>query len=276
MEETAAPPKGRRRRLNPPHVNVPPADGTVPGSKGSARMNAMAVLPTRWNPFRPSEHGRGSTRRYVGKALAISALVHLSALACILWIQAQRGEDTVDLIRGQVHVVPPIGQRLIPPPAAHTFHGIQPQNGIIVPTDFVDPRTEQPKMDPAITFQPAGPGEAGRQPSQSGDGTGDVPAVVNPDPDENAFVAFDEAPVPTYRPDPPYPEWARENGIEGRIVLHALVGMDGRVRRVTVIRGIPSLSESAEETLYHWTFRPARSGHQPVAVWIEVPFSFQL
>lgn len=239
-------------------------------------MNAMAVVPTRWNPFHHSEHTRGSTRRYVGKALAISALVHLSALACILWIQAQRGEDTVDLVRGQVHVVPPIGERLLPPPAVHPFRGIQPQNGMIVPTDFVDPTPEQPRMDPAVTYQPDG-GQTGGPPSQTGaDGSGDLPAVVNPDPAENAFVAFDEAPVPIYRPDPPYPDWARENGIEGRVVLHALVGLDGRVRRVTVIRGIPSLSESAEETLYHWTFRPAQSGHQPVAVWIEVPFSFQL
>jgi TonB family protein len=60
------------------------------------------------------------------------------------------------------------------------------------------------------------------------------------------------------------------------VVLHALIGADGRVRRITVIRGNPALSESAAETLRHWTFRPAKSSHQPVAVWIEVPFLFRL
>jgi protein TonB len=102
------------------------------------------------------------------------------------------------------------------------------------------------------------------------------PAVTNPDPPEGVFVAFDEPPVPIVHPDPIYPDWARENGIEGRIILHALIGADGRVRRITVIRGIPGLSESAAEALRHWTFRPATSNRQAVAVWIEVPFLFRL
>ena len=238
-------------------------------------MNAMTIPSPSWNPFGGPE--ARSSRRYVSRALAISALIHLSALACILWIQAQRAEDTVVLVSGQVHVVPPMGKRLIPPPVVHTLPGMQPRDGIIVPADLVDPVTEQPKVEPAIGIQPDGGVETGMQPSSpGGDGSGDLSAIVDTDPPEDGFVAFDEPPVPIFRPDPAYPEWARENGIQGRVVLHALVGVDGRVRRVTVIRGVPGLSESAEETLYRWTFHPARAGRQPVAVWIEVPFAFRL
>ena len=240
-------------------------------------MNAMTIPSPRWNPFGGPEPARGTSRRYVSRALAISALIHLSALACILWIQAQRGEDTVVLVSGQVHVVPPMGKRLIPPPVVHTLPGMQPRDGIIVPADLADPVTEQPKVEPAVGIQPDGGAGTGMQTSSSeGEGSGDLPAIVDTDPPEDRFVVFDEPPVPIFRPDPAYPEWARENGIQGRVVLHALVGVDGRVRRVTVIRGIPGLSESAEEMLYRWTFYPARAGRQPVAVWIEVPFAFRL
>ena len=241
-------------------------------------MNAMAVPQPDLHPFRHRVPAtRGTTRRYISKALAVSALIHLSALAGILWIQAHRAGDDVVLLSGQVHVVPPIGKRLIPPPVAQPPHGFQPRDGVIVPADFVDPVTEQPNVETTAGIQPDGGGETGTQPSPpGGDGSGDVSAVVDGDPAEETFVAFDEPPVPIFRPDPAYPDWARENGIDGRVVLHALVGIDGRVRKVTVIRGIPGLSESATETLYRWTFKPARAGRQAVAVWIEVPFSFRL
>jgi protein TonB len=241
-------------------------------------MNAMAVPPPGLTSFGAPQPARGSTRRYVGHALAISAMVHLSALACILWIQAQRGENTVTLVSGKVHVMPPNVDRFLPPPVVDTPPGVEPRDGRIVPTDYVgDLVTEQPKIDATVAIQPGAGDEPGGQRAPSRDnGSGEVSAIVDPDPSEDAFVAFDEKPVPILHPDPAYPEWARENGIDGRVVLHALVGIDGRVRRVTVIRGVPGLSEAAEDALYRWTFRPAKAGRQPVAVWIEVPFSFRL
>jgi protein TonB len=241
-------------------------------------MNAMAVPPPGWNPFGRPEAvpARGSSRRNVKQGLALSALVHLSALGCILWIQAQHPEDALVLTRGRVDLVPPrveapILDRVRTTPPERT------EGGTIDPTSVMDePSTEPAVVDTKVSIGPGG-GEPGTQPSApGGDGPASAQAVVDPDPAEEAFVLFDEPPVPIFRPDPAYPEWARENGIDGRVVLHALVGVDGRVRRVTVIRGIPGLSESAEETLYRWTFKPARAGRQPVAVWIEVPFSFRL
>ena len=240
-------------------------------------MNAMAVPPPGWNPFGRPEAvpARGSSRRNVKQGLLLSALVHLTALGCILWIQAQHPEEALVLTRGRVDLVPPSVDVPVPPRIG-TPPPVRTDGGTIDPKIMDDPKTEQPTvLDPKIGIAPGG-GVPGNQPSTPGDDGTATQAVVDPDPPEEAFVAFDEPPVPVYHPDPAYPEWARENGIDGRVVLHALVGVDGRVRKVTVIRSIPGLSESAEETLYHWTFKPARVGRQPVAVWIEVPFSFRL
>lgn len=240
-------------------------------------MNAMAVPPSGWNPYGSPEPApvRGTSRRSVGQGLALSAVVHLSALACILWVQAQHPVEEVILTHRPVDLVPPYVDRGFPPPVVPIDGTTQPEKGTIDPTSQPVDRVDLPKVDASTGFTRPGvvPGPAGNP------GTRDVselPAAVNPDPPENAFIAYDEPPVPIVRPDPAYPEWARENGIEGRIVLHALVGTDGRVRRVTVRQGIPGLSESAEDALYRWTFRPAMAGRQPVAVWIEVPFRFHL
>lgn len=239
-------------------------------------MNAMAVPPPGWTPFEAPEPTRGTSRRNVKQGLALSALVHLSALAALLWIQAQRGVDEVALTRGRVDLVPPIVDPMPPPPVVPTTPSTTyPEHGIYKPTPRVDDPIELPKVDLRPGFIHFAPPNG--KPTNGDDGPAtNTPPVADPDPPEGVFVAFDEPPVPLVHPDPIYPDWARENGIEGRVILHALIGVDGRVRRITVIRAIPGLSESAAEALRRWTFRPAKSNRQPVAVWIEVPFLFRL
>ncbi len=66
--------------------------------------------------------------------------------------------------------------------------------------------------------------------------------------------------------DPSYPEAARRSGIEGTVVLDALVGPDGQVEDVQILRGLPlGLSESAAEAVRRWHYRPARGRSGPVA-----------
>jgi len=238
-------------------------------------MNAMAVPPPGWTPFE-AQPARGTSRRNVKQGLALSALVHLSALACILWIQAQHAVDEIVLTNGRVDVIPFVHPGPPPPVVRTTPTTTPPDRGIYDPTSRVDePTIELPKVDPRGGLTRVGVPPNG-DPKGDGEETFNAPAASDPDPPEEVFVAFDEPPMPISHPDPIYPDWARENGIEGRIILHALIGVDGRVRRLTVIRGIPALSESAAEALRRWTFRPAKSNHQPVAVWIEVPFLFRL
>lgn len=93
-------------------------------------------------------------------------------------------------------------------------------------------------------------------------------------PAEGEFVYYEEEPVPVTRVRPTYPEFAREKGIEGTVILHALVGKDGRVRRLKVIRGVPALNDAAVDAVKQWIFKPALSNNKPVAIWIEVPVEF--
>jgi TonB family protein len=95
-------------------------------------------------------------------------------------------------------------------------------------------------------------------------------------PADSDSVYYDEPPVVTSRVEPTYPIYAREAGIQGEVLLHVLVGWDGRVRNIKVIRGVVGLNDSAMEAMRKWTFKPAVSNKKPVAVWIEIPIQFRL
>src|SRR6266446_291319 len=100
------------------------------------------------------------------------------------------------------------------------------------------------------------------------------PFFVNTDPREGEFVYYEEAPVPITKVQPAYPDFAKEARIEGKVILHVLVGRDGLVWDARVFRGVRGLDEAALDAVKKWVFKPAMSNNKPVAVWIEVPLSF--
>ena len=94
-------------------------------------------------------------------------------------------------------------------------------------------------------------------------------------PDPNAFVAVDDPAEPIYTVKAPYPELARQAGVEGTVVVQALVGTDGRVRETRVVKSIPMLNGAAQEAVRQWRFRPAAEAGAPVATWVSIPMAFR-
>ena len=58
------------------------------------------------------------------------------------------------------------------------------------------------------------------------------------------------------RVEPVYPEAARQQGIQGLVVLEATVDKDGEVQRVAVISGNPMLATAASAAVLKWRFKP--------------------
>ncbi len=77
---------------------------------------------------------------------------------------------------------------------------------------------------------------------------------------------------------PAYPGAARAQGIEGEVVLRAIVDQDGAVERnIVVVQSIPQLDQAAIQALRQWRFEPGRdAADHPVRVLIEVPLRFRL
>ena len=85
-------------------------------------------------------------------------------------------------------------------------------------------------------------------------------------------------PAYRYTPPPRYPLLAREQGMEGVVMLSVLVRSDGRVEdaRVANSSGAPVLDEAALTAVRTWLFVPATRGGRPVESIVEVPVKFAL
>lgn len=94
------------------------------------------------------------------------------------------------------------------------------------------------------------------------------PGVVGSDAIQKAAIREDDksdaagsgaAPASSYllrRVEPEYPEAAREQHIQGPVVLTALVGTNGAVRELTVVSGNPLLANAATDAVRQWRFKP--------------------
>ena len=75
-----------------------------------------------------------------------------------------------------------------------------------------------------------------------------------------------------------YPEVAKENGVQGRVVLTFIVDADGYVKNVTVLRGVdPSIDKEAVRVVSsspRW--KPGRQRDRNVRVRYNFPLNFQL
>jgi protein TonB len=69
---------------------------------------------------------------------------------------------------------------------------------------------------------------------------------------------------------------AKEAGIQGMVMIRALVGTDGRVRNTLIASGPDVLARSADRAVRQALFKPALQNNHPVAVWVPVPVNFSL
>jgi periplasmic protein TonB len=79
-------------------------------------------------------------------------------------------------------------------------------------------------------------------------------------------------------PKPLYPERARKEGQQGRVLLRVLVDQEGRSKSVEVSgsSGSETLDRAAAEAIKLWRFSPARNGDKPMESWVRIPVDFRL
>jgi periplasmic protein TonB len=78
------------------------------------------------------------------------------------------------------------------------------------------------------------------------------------------------------RVNPKYPSKAREDGIQGTVVLRAVISKDGDIAELSVVSGDPLLVKSATKAVKQWKYRPYLLGGKPVAVDTEIRVNFTL
>ena len=78
------------------------------------------------------------------------------------------------------------------------------------------------------------------------------------------------------RVEPEYPEAAREQHIQGPVVLEALVGEDGAVEKLSTISGDPQLAAAATDAVQQWRFKPFLRNGSPGEFQTQITVSFRL
>ena len=84
------------------------------------------------------------------------------------------------------------------------------------------------------------------------------------------------APVKTKHIDPRYPEMARAARVSGVVILETVIGPDGRVTDVKILRSVPLLDDAALEAVRQWEYTPTLLNGVPVPVIMTVTVNFQL
>ena len=85
-----------------------------------------------------------------------------------------------------------------------------------------------------------------------------------------------EEPQRTHYVAPTYPQVARAARVEGVVILEAVIGTDGRVTSVQVLRSVPLLNEAALSAVSQWVYTPSSLNGRPVPVVMTVTVQFRL
>jgi protein TonB len=96
-------------------------------------------------------------------------------------------------------------------------------------------------------------------------------------PAKEQALQLDEQPTPIKKAYPKYPENARMDTLGGTVYLKAIIGKDGSVTSVTVLKSTNEIfNDAAIEALKQWTFKPPTIKGEPATAEVVVPFKFKL
>lgn len=236
-------------------------------------------------------------------AIAVHLLVAGSVAFASYWNIADVPEPDVNVVFFQAAPPPPPpaprGNPAPKPPAP----AAAPERPVVRPQTLqpVDIPDELPPVDPApaaplsdVITDVVGSPDGGDDGAIGGDGPGvprgdgvggadggagggpvvvDAPAGSQPIRIGGAV----KKPEELYRTSPRYTEMARRAGVQGVVVLEAVIDERGLVADVRVLRGLPmGLDQAAVEAVQKWRYKPATLHGQPVKVYFTLTVNFTL
>ena len=166
-------------------------------------------------------------------------------------------------------------------PTDETVPDTVPKNTASTPVDDVVSDLA-PGNDSGSNDLPVGPGYG---PGPVGPGAGPGPGGNGDGPDVGG--GYDEQPIrltaDMVKPEilqqvqPRYTEVARRAGIQGTVIMEAVIDEKGYVTDVRVLRGLPmGLDRAATEAIQQWRFKPATLSNRPVKVYFTLTVNFTI
>jgi protein TonB len=78
------------------------------------------------------------------------------------------------------------------------------------------------------------------------------------------------------QPKPTYPPLARQARIQGVVRFTAVIGVDGRIKDLTLVSGHPLLVPAAQAAVKEWRYEPTLLNGEPVEVVTQIDVNFTL
>jgi TonB family protein len=166
------------------------------------------------------------------------------------------------------------------------------------PANTPERKSSAPASQPAAASQPAGtqtartqsagaPQSAANEPDSSRKSAADRAVAQTEQAIADGISSIESAGAVRVNPSvmdenlvvqrvPAYPESAKLSGVQGEVVMQALISKEGTVKRIHVVEGDSRLRTAAEEAVYKWRYRPYVLHGQPVEVATTVTVNFKL
>jgi periplasmic protein TonB len=213
-----------------------------------------------------------------------STVAHLViiAVAVIVPLLATGGLPDV---RQQLTAFMPVDVQVpdLPPPAPAPH--AQALNRDAAPT--VAPTTIDYTAEPPPATGPTAPGtlsefdfgRSGDPGVPGGIPAASAPVIVAPPPEPPKPLRPGgdiRAPERLFAASPVYPSIARSAGIQGDVILEAIIDTSGTVRDVRVLRSVHLLDQAAIDAVKQWRYKPTLLNGVPVPIVMTVTVSFRL
>ena len=227
--------------------------------------------------------------------LLISVVVHATAVFA-LFVAPLLAAGVLPTIYERTSWMP---VRVAPPPA---FGDSRPRTaraattasgGPTITTPTAAPPTIEPESEASapvmLTGGPGGPIEG--DPGAGGLGLGIPEGWVGGDPEQLLLVAPTRptpartilrpggrvsAPKKVVHVPPVYPPLALAAGVQGDVILEALIAEDGSVQDVKVLRSVRLLDQAAIDAVRRWRFTASTLNDEPISVLMTVTVRFSL
>lgn len=237
-------------------------------------MNTSSEALFQFMPYGAPEL-KEAARKYMFRGVLVGSgawlLLFLLSFGTTAFLRSRPHETSVIVVPYRELEAPPPLTDAAPPPQVQIQIPVAPPTvGVAVPVPDAEAPPEQTIASQEEISQ-ATPGVA-----SDGDDIVVAPPEDDALPQFGQYVYVEELPEAITKSQPDYPDLAREAGVDGTVMVQALVGKDGQVKDTRVVKSIPMLDASAVAAVKKWVFKPALSNNKPVAVWVAVPVRFTL
>lgn len=238
-------------------------------------MKSPAVSLYEFMPYGAPEL-KEVARKYMVRSVIVGSaawvLVFLLSLGATALLRLRPQETSVVVVPYRELAAPPPLTQNEPPPQVQVQQQVAPPTlGVAVPVPDAEAPPEQ-TIASQEELQQVTPGVD----TEGGDKIVVAPPSEDELPKFGDYVYVEELPEAITKVGAVYPEIARDAGVDGTVIVQALVGKDGKVKDTRVQKSIPMLDNAAISAVKQWVFKPALSNNKPVAVWVAVPVRFTL